>query len=306
MEIYQLRYFVTVAEEGNFTKAASRLNISQPSLSQQVLNLEEELGQKLFHRMGRRLVLTDPGHQLLEGAHRIIAEADNTLREIREDPKLGAPVSVGAIPTVAHFFLPAIVAYCRANDVKIRLRTQEDFRTAVVTAVLDGDLDWGVISLPLTEPKLEIVPLFKEPMLLAVGAEHPLAKAEKISFADLRDQNFIMTGSASTVASLILQRFSGELEFTPNITHRCAQLSTLKSLTAMGLGVSILPRSARNANDPEGLVYRKFEGPPLMREIALVRHRRRHLSKGAHLFEEAAHAVVGPLQQLSPVAPASS
>jgi LysR family transcriptional regulator, hydrogen peroxide-inducible genes activator len=306
MEIYQLRYFVTVAEDGNFTKAASRLNISQPSLSQQILNLEEELGQKLFHRLGRRLVLTDPGHQLLEGAHRIIAEADNTLREIREDPKLGAPVSVGAIPTVAHFFLPAIVAYCRANDVKIRLRTQEDFRSAIVTAVLDGELDWGVISLPLTEPKLEIVLLYREPMLLAVGAEHPLAKAEKISFADLRDQNFIMTGSASTVASLILQRFSGELEFTPNITHRCAQLSTLKSLTAMGLGVSILPRSARNANDPEGLVYRKFEGPPLMREIALIRHRRRHLSKGAHLFAEAAQAVVGPLQKLSPVAPASS
>jgi LysR family hydrogen peroxide-inducible transcriptional activator len=74
----------------------------------------------------------------------------------------------------------------------------------------------------------------------------------------------------------------------------------------MGLGVSILPRSARNANDPEGLVYRRFEGPPLMREIALIRHRRRHLSKGAHLFAEAAQAVVGPLQQLSPVAPASS
>ena len=250
--------------------------------------------------MGRRLVLTDAGHQLLEGARRILAEADNTLRELREDTKLGYRVSVGAIPTVAHFFLHAVVAYCRANEIKIKLRSQEDFRAAIVQAVLDGELDWGVISLPLVEPKLEIIPLFKEPLLLALGAEHPLARAEKITLADLRDQNFILTGSASTVASLIIQRFSGEFDFRPNITHRCAQLSTLKSLTAMGLGVSILPRSARSANDPEGLVYRRLEGPPLIREIALIRHRRRHLSKGAHLFEDAAHAVVGPLKEMAP------
>ena len=98
---------------------------------------------------------------------------------------------------------------------------------------------------------------------------------------------------------MILQRFSGEYDFTPNITHRCAQLSTVKSLTALGLGVTLLPRSARNPNDPEGLVYRKLEGPPLIREIALIRHRRRYLSKGAQLFAEAARAVVGPLQKNS-------
>jgi LysR family transcriptional regulator, hydrogen peroxide-inducible genes activator len=301
MDIYQLRYFVAVAESGNFTKAASRANISQPSLSQQILNLESELNQPLFHRLGRRVTLTDAGQLLLARARRIIAEADDTIRELKEDPSLGHRVSVGAIQTVAHFFLHAVVAHCRASNINIKLRSREDFRPAIVTAVLEGELDWGLISLPLVDPTLEIIPLFTEPLLLALGANHHLAQAAKITLADLRDENFIMTGSASSVTSLLLQRFSGELDFTPNITHRCAQLTTVKSLTALGLGVTILPRSARNANDPEGLIYRRLDGPPLTREIALIRHRRRHLSKGAQLFVEAARAVVGPLQKMTPI-----
>lgn len=301
MDIYQLRYFVAVAESGNFTKAASRANISQPSLSQQILNLESELNQTLFHRLGRRVALTDAGHLLLSRARRILAETDETLRELKSDASSGHRVSVGAIQTVAHFFLHAVVAHCRASNINIRLRSREDFRPAIVAAVLEGELDWGLVSLPLSDPTLEITPLFTEPLLLAIGAQHHLANAEKITVADLRDENFIMTGSASTLTSLLLQRFSGEHDFTPNITHRCAQLATVKSLTALGLGVTILPRSARNANDPEGLIYRRLEGPPLTREIALIRHRRRHLSKGAQLFAEAARAVVGPMPRKSPI-----
>jgi LysR family hydrogen peroxide-inducible transcriptional activator len=295
MELYQLRYFLAVAETGNFTKAAGRSFVSQPSLSQQILNLEEEFGQKLFHRMGRKATLTDAGQVLLERARRMITEADNVLRELKEDPGLGCRVSVGAIPTVAHFILHTVVAYCRANDITIKLRSREDFRTSIVASVLEGELDWGVVSLPLVDPNLEITSLFIEPLLLAVSADHPLATLAKITAADLRDQNFIMAGGASTLTSQLMQNLSDEHAFTPNITHRCAQLSTLKSLTALGLGISILPRSARSPNDPAGLVYRRLSGPPLTREIALIRHRRRHLSKGAQLFAEAARAVVGPV-----------
>jgi LysR family hydrogen peroxide-inducible transcriptional activator len=121
MDIYQLRYFVAVAESGNFTKAATRANISQPSLSQQILNLEAELNQPLFHRLGRRVTLTDAGHLLLARARRIIAETDDTIRELREDPGFGHRVSVGAIPTVAHFFLHAgpVISTSSSAAVKI-------------------------------------------------------------------------------------------------------------------------------------------------------------------------------------------
>ena len=293
MEIYQLRYFIAVAETGNFTRAAARSNISQPSLSQQIINLEEELGQILFNRMGRKATLTDAGNLLLERARRIVAEADNTVRELKLDPSLGYRVAVGAPQTIAHFFFPAVVAYCRANDIKLRLRSFEHFRPYIVNAVLDGELDWGLVNTPITESRLESTTLFSEPLLLAVGNSHPLASAEKVTFADLRDQNFILLGDSSSVTAQV-RKLSGDYDFEPVISHRCAQLYTVKTLTAMGLGVSILPASARNANDPAGLTYRKFSGASPMREIALIRHYRRHLSKGAKLFADAAMAVIGP------------
>jgi LysR family hydrogen peroxide-inducible transcriptional activator len=305
MEIYQLRYFVAVAETGSFTKAAARSFVSQPSLSQQIMNLEEELGQALFHRLGRSVALTQAGHALLEHARRIISEADNAVREIKEDAGAGHRVAVGAIPTVAHFFFPAVVAYCRASDIRLRLRSYENFRPNVVAAVLEGEIDLGLISLPLNEPRIVQTPLFSEPLLLAVSARHPLATAERVTFPDLKDENFILLGDASSLAAQV-RRISGDYDFEPRIAHRCAQLATVKSLTAMGLGVSILPRSARNANDPEGLVYRKFTGAAPTREIALISHYRRHLGKGAQLFIDAARAVVGPLQGVATAPPFSA
>jgi LysR family hydrogen peroxide-inducible transcriptional activator len=302
MEIYQLRYFLAVAETGNFTKAAQRSFISQPSLSQQILNLEEEFGQKLFHRLGRKAVLTEGGKILLEGAHRIINEVDQTLGELKSDPIRGPRVSVGAIQTVAPFFLPGVLAYCSANGIHLSLHTEENFRVPLIEALLDGRLDWALLSLPLNEPYLHIEKLYSEPLWLAVGAAHRLAKADRITFDELRDEDFILLGDGSTLASQI-QRNCGEHHFEPRIAHRCGQLATVKILAAMGHGVSVLPQSARSATDPEGLVFRKFTGMSPSREIALVRHRRHHLGPGALLFAEAARAVVGPVPALESTPP---
>jgi LysR family hydrogen peroxide-inducible transcriptional activator len=302
MELYQLRYFLAVAESGNFTKAAQQSFISQPSLSQQILNLEEEFGQKLFHRMGRKAVLTEAGKTLVDGARRILGEAEHTMDELKNGPLLGPKVLVGAIPTVAPFFLPAILAHCRANDIHLNLQTQEDFSRPLVELLLEGKLDWALLSLPITEPRLLIEKLYSEPLLLAVGTGHRLATASSITFSDLRDETFIMLGDPSTLASQT-QLYCGDNDFEPRIGHRCGQLATVKSFTALGLGISVLPQSARSANDPEGLVFRKFTGETPSRDIALVRHRNRHLGLGANLFAEAARAVVGPAPSGSSAVP---
>jgi len=295
MELYQLRYFLAVAETGNFTKAAARSFVSQPSLSQQILNLEEEFGQKLFHRMGRKAVLTEAGKTLVEGARRILSDVDQTLQDLKENTGQGPKVTVGAIPTVAPFFFPAILAHCRASDILLDIHTHEDFRRPLAEAVLDGHLDWALISLPFNEPRLHIEKLYSEPLWVAMSANHPLAQSERLTFESLRDETFILMGEASTL-TLQIQRFCGDHDFEPHIGHRCGQLSTAKSLTAMGLGITVLPKSARSATDPEGLIFRKFTGPVQpSRDIALVRHRRRHLGAGPLLFAEVARAVVGPV-----------
>jgi LysR family hydrogen peroxide-inducible transcriptional activator len=299
MELYQLRYFLAVAETGNFTKAAARSFVSQPSLSQQVLNLEEEFGQKLFHRMGRKAVLTDAGLKLLEGARRILTDVDQTLQELKESTGIGPKVTVGAIPTVAPFFFPAMMAHCRANDIPLVIQTHEDFRRPLGEAVLEGQLDWALLSMPFNEPRLHFEKLYSEPLWVAMSSSHRLAKAEHLTFESLRDENFILMGEASTL-TLQIQRFCGDHDFEPRISHRCGQLSTAKTLTAMGLGITVLPKSARSSTDPEGLIFRRFTGPVQpARDIALVRHRRRHLGRGAQLFAEVARTVVGPIAGLS-------
>lgn len=303
MELYQLRYFLAVAETGNFTKAAARTFVSQPSLSQQILNLEEELGQKLFHRLGRKAVLTEAGTTLLEGARRILSDVDQTLLELKESTGLGPRVAVGALPTVAPFFFPAMIAHCRSSEILLDIHTQEDFRRPLAEAVLEGRLDWALISLPFNEPRLHIEKLYSEPLLVAMSATHRLAQLERLRFEDLRDENFILLGEASTL-TLQIQHFCGDHDFEPHISHRCAQLSTAKSLTAMGLGITVLPKSARSATDPEGLIFKRFSGPEQpSRDIALVRHRRRHLGPGAQLFADVARAVVGPIAKSTLTAP---
>ena len=143
-----------------------------------------------------------------------------------------------------------------------------------------------------------------------MSASHPLAKAEQLTFASLREESFILLGEASTL-TLQIQRYAGDADFEPRISHRCGQLSTAKSLTAMGLGITVLPKSARSATDPEGLIFRKFSGlVQPSRDIALVRHRRRHLGPGAQIFADVARAVVGPIASSTitnpPIKPAAA
>ncbi|HQY05296.1 MAG TPA: LysR family transcriptional regulator substrate-binding protein [Lacunisphaera sp.] len=198
------------------------------------------------------------------------------------------------------------MAHCRANDIRLDIHTQEDFRRPLAEAVAEGHLDWALISLPFNEPQLISEKLYSEPLWLAVAAHHPLAQAKELTFASLRDEHFILLGEASSLA-LQIQRFCGDHDFVPQISHRCSQLATAKSLTSLGLGVTVLPKSARSATDPAGLVFRKFTGPiQPSRDIALVRHRRRHLGKGALLFAELARTVVGPVRVADTATPFAS
>src|ERR1051325_1387705 len=113
MELQQLRYFVAVAETGNFTRAAERSHVTQPSLSKQVLNLEREVVHKLFHRLGRKAVLTEAGTAFLERARRILFEVENAAKELSDHPSLDRRITVGAVPTIMPYLLAPVIAKCR-------------------------------------------------------------------------------------------------------------------------------------------------------------------------------------------------
>src|SRR6187401_2610741 len=125
MELHQLRYFVAVAETENFTRASERSHVSQPSLSQQILKLESEVGHKLFHRLGRKAVLTEAGAAFLERARRILFEVENASKELGDHPSLGRRITVGAVQTVMPYLLAPLLAQVRDSHPKLLIDAQE-------------------------------------------------------------------------------------------------------------------------------------------------------------------------------------
>ena len=286
MELQQLRYILAVAESGNFTRASERCNVSQPSLSQQILNLEKELGHKLFHRLGRRAVPTEIGNTLLEHARRILFEVEDVTKELSDSPSLERQITVGAIQTLAPYLLPELITRSRGRYPHLQVNIQEDFRTSLINGIFEGVLDLAIVALPVKEdPRLHVEALFKEPLLLVVGKGHPLAKRPHVTAADLAGESFVMMGTSSSLAQQV-RSFCGDHHFEPHLSHRCSQVNTVKALVALGAGVSILPRMAKAPEDDASLAYIALSDAKPFRELAAIRHMQRYQSRGAAQFLE--------------------
>jgi LysR family hydrogen peroxide-inducible transcriptional activator len=283
MELHQLRYFVAVAETENFTRASQRSHISQPSLSQQILKLEGEIGHKLFHRLGRRAVLTEAGTAFLERARRILFEVENAAKELGDHPNLGRRITVGAVQTVMPYLLTPLLARLRDSHPNLTINAQEDFRGNLVRGVVEGELDLAIVPTPVKDHRVSIEPLLVEPLLLVVGKNHPITSRTEISIADLANETFVSLGDSSTLAVQV-REFFGDQKFQPRIGIRCAQVATLKQFVSSGLGISLLPQLARLPDDKDNLTYLRLTGSEPTRELAVIRHLQRYQSRGAEQF----------------------
>jgi LysR family transcriptional regulator, hydrogen peroxide-inducible genes activator len=283
MELHQLRYFVAVAETGNFTRASERASISQPSLSQQIQKLEIEIGHKLFHRLGRKAVLTEAGGAFLERARRILFEVENAAKELGDHPGLGRRITVGAVQTVMPYLMTPFIAQLRQLQPNLLVDAQEDFRSNLVRGVVEGDLDLAIVPLPVKDHRLSIEPLLAEPLLLVVGKHHRIAGRTEISVRDLAEETFVSLGDSSALAAQI-RAFFGDHNFQPRIGFRCAQVATLKQFVANGLGISLLPQLARLPDDRDQLTYLRLTGSQPTRELVVIRHLQRYQTRGAEQF----------------------
>src|ERR1700733_3996777 len=166
MELTQLRYVLAVAESGNFTRASVSLNIAQPSISQQINKLERELGHKLFHRIGRKAILTEAGAVFLERARKILFEVEDAANELKDHPTLERRITVGAIPTLAPFLLPSALTRCRERFPNLQVNIREDFKVTLIRDILEGELDLALVALPVSDPSINAEVLWKEPLIL--------------------------------------------------------------------------------------------------------------------------------------------
>src|SRR6266404_9015268 len=177
MEIHQLRYFVAVADKGSFSRAALREHVAQPSLSQQIQKLEAEMGEKLFDRLPKSVVLTDAGNCLLAFARKIligIADARRCVDDLKHD--VTGRLVVGAIPTIAPYVLPAMIADFQRRHPKVGVEIFEDTTESLALGLEDGTLDAAIMSTCDESTTLERHFLGREPLLLLVPAGHRLAK----------------------------------------------------------------------------------------------------------------------------------
>jgi DNA-binding transcriptional LysR family regulator len=264
MELRHLRYFVAVAEALHFTRAAARLGIAQPPLSQQIRDLERELGFDLFHRVKRHVVLTDAGTVFLGEARAILAALEAGIaraRRVRDGMvgriRIGFTESASFNPSVTD----AIRAY-RAAHPNVEISLTGSHTTELAAALIAETIDIAFVRPPLTGDGLEFRPLGREAMIVALPSMHPLAVDRPASLAELAGETFIIyPRSARPGLSDLVAAACAKAGFAVKEGQQAPQLSAAINLVAGGLGISVVPDSMRWLKPP-GVFYRALkEGP---------------------------------------------
>lgn len=281
MELHQLRYVAAVARTGNFSRAAEQCHVSQPSLSQQILKLEEELGERLFDRTRRAAKLTAAGGNFLPRAIRVLEEVDAAQREAKEaSDLLRGTVTLGVLPTIAPYLLPRAMAAFAKKYPGVDLVVQEDTTAQLLKLLHACEIDFALASHPITDDRLEVQELFSEALLIALPPGHPLTRKARVNAADLESERLIVLKEGHCLGDQVLQ-FCERREVRSSISFRSAQLETIQSLVCAGMGLSLIPQMAVGAQRGAKPVYRPFQAPQPERTIIAIWPRQRPPSRAA-------------------------
>lgn len=284
MEMHQLRYTVAVARNGNFSRAAEQCRVAQPSLSQQIQKLEDELGERLFDRLKSGVKLTPAGELFLLRAARILDEAEAARREIRDAHALAHGVlNIGVLPTIAPYFLPGIIARFSAAFPGIEVVVHEDTTARLLKLAAACEVDLAILSLPIDESAFDKQTLFTEDLLVALPPDHPFAKRRTIRAADLESERFILMKEGHCLGDQVLS-FCNRREINPKVSCRSAQIETVQALVEAGLGVSLIPAMACHEGRDASPIYRKLDSPRPTRTIAVVWPKQRPPNRAATEF----------------------
>lgn len=269
LTVQQLRYFVAVADEQQFTRAAEQLNVAQPSLSGQINRLEQALGVSLFHRTVRPISLTDAGHELLPLARRVLASVNDVMRGVAEVEALRrGQVTVGATPSLGTNLLPRVLAHFHQHYPEITLTVVERHSDDLAAQLEAGALDVALAILPLTRATLEVTVLATEELVVMVADDHPLAQRDEVGVSDLRDVAMIMFREGYDLRTTTINAFA-RAGFEPTVGLEGAEVGSVSAYVSAGLGAAIVP-SIVAAGVP-GVKALQLTSPTLERTIGLVR-----------------------------------
>jgi len=272
MELRHLRYFVTVAEELHFGRAARRLHLSQPPLSMQIKALEEEVRVTLLLRNQRHVELTPAGEVFLKAAREILSRTDAAVEAARRAARgETGDVRVGFVTIADYNILPPVLQRFRRSSPDIRLVLQEATTDVQLRELTEARMDVGFILPPVDEERLELLPVLQEPLLAAVPESHPAARTRgPISLKRLADSPFILFPrhmGAGLYDDTI--RFCRQAGFSPRVEQEAVQMQTIVSLVSVGLGVALIPASLRHLGRT-GVVYKSLRERSPMSVVALA------------------------------------
>ncbi len=270
MEFHQLRYFLAVADTASFTRAAARCSVAQPSLSQQIKKLEQQVGAPLFDRRNRVVTLTEIGRALLPRARRIIAEVTDAHDRLAQDMVNGTgPLRVGVIPTIGPFMLPTVMRRFLKQYPECELSVEEDLTERLLQRISEHQLDFAVTSTPVSLKGAAVEVIGTEPLLVAAPPDFHWPRGKPFSLAQLRQQPIVMVTEAHCLGRQI-QEFCTRSAVGLRVVCGTAQIDTLQRLVAGGLGFSLVPAMAARADTHRTCRYLAIDEPALTREIAVV------------------------------------
>lgn len=246
MELHQLRYFCAVARTGSFTRAAQQEHVAQPSLSQQIRKLEDELGTKLFDRLGRMVRLTRPGEALLARAEAILREVRDAKLEIQQRTGVEqGTLVIGAIPTIAPYYLPERLASFARKFPCAQISVVEELTGDLISLVHRGVVDLALVALPVPATHCSCQELFRERLFLVVPRDHRLASLTSVRLAQIETDPFLLLKEGHCFRQNTLS-ICGRAHLQPNVTFESGQFATILAMVAAGTGVSVVPEMAVN------------------------------------------------------------
>ena len=304
-DLNDLLAFRAVAEMRNFRRAAESVHLSQPAFSRRIDKLEQALGVRLLERTTRRVSLTTVGREFERKVRDLLDDLDNTLLGIRgvAATRMGE-VTVACVPSTVNYYLSRVVQRFHEKAPKVRVKILDAGANEVLAAVSRGEADFGINFIGAQEGDLDFKALVEERFVAACRRDHPLAKARRVSWAQLADHDVISVTRTSGNRLLLDQALAG-VPGRPQAIYETQHVTTMLGLVEAGLGVAAVPAMAMPGADHPLLVSVPLVDPVVTRNIGLIRRRGRSLSPAATLLYELCVEMKGS-QRPKPPAKAST
>jgi len=287
MDYDQLASFLEVAKLQSFSRAAEKIYRTQPAISAQVRLLEQECGEKLFDRSGKKVMLTPAGEILLRYAEKLLElqkEAKQAIAELNQTPR--GKLSIGANEATCLYVLPKTFAKFKQLYPLVQISIYRNFSHKILQKVHEGAVEMGIVTLPQTANNMEVIPVFRDEVQVVVPKNHPLAKKKSVTVEEISQHPLILpkTGHTRVVFDRLLRPFRDKLQ----ISMELASVESIKKFVGAGLGISLISRTYGQPEVAAGVLKLiPLEGQKLYRELGLIYRRDRYLSLPAKVFIEA-------------------